>query len=286
MPRQLDIIGVVDLCDNVHLRRDETNLYDVAFDSEVLVPLYLSESPDSAVIGLLRPLLIEQLKKENDRSKENGLPELWALRLDPSTYIKLRNGTKGPSVSFRNWVDTPTKRTAAMKELCERWRDTGLFSDVCGPKQWRDELYPIYSDPFGVHDHPRTAGRKDELNFAFEMERSAAALFGVVTYSANLNIYDEVFGEGSERALRVWVPTRAHTKPTFTPSPLDDEVESFEFVSHDRLLEKLKQGLFKPNCGLVIIDLLIRLGYITPDNEPNFAKIINRLHGNFDYMLW
>ncbi|KAF9556824.1 nudix hydrolase 20 [Agrocybe pediades] len=365
MPRQLDIIGVVDLCDNVHLRRDETNLYDVAFDSEVLVPLYLSESPDSAVIGLLRPLLIEQLKKENDRSKENGLSELWSLRLDPSTYIKLRNGTKGPSVSFRNWVDTPTKRTAAMKELCERWRDTGLFSDVCGPKQWRDELYPIYSDPFGVHDHPRTAGRKDELNFAFEIERSAAALFGVVTYSANLNIYDEVFGEGSERALRVWVPTRAHTKPTFpglldntvaggipsgmpifeclvkecieeanldpdiirkyaravgsvsyfsraasgwlqpeveytfdivipsgadlsrfTPSPLDDEVESFEFVSHDRLLEKLKQGLFKPNCGLVIIDLLIRLGYITPDNEPNFAKIINRLHGNFDYMLW
>ncbi|KAF9556827.1 nudix hydrolase 20 [Agrocybe pediades] len=365
MPRQLDFIDVVDLCDNVHLRRDETNLYDIAFDSEVLVPLYLSESPDIPVIGLLRPLLIEQLKKENERSKENGLPELWALRLDPSTHIKLRNGTKGPSVSFRDWVDTPTKRTAAMKELCERWRDTGLFSDVCGPKKWRAELYPIYADPFGVHDHPSTAGHEDGLNFAFEMERSACALFGVVTYGVHLSIYEEVATEDGERLLRVWVPTRARTKPTFpglldntvaggipsgmpifeslvkecmeeasieadivrkhtravgsisyfyrastgwlqpeveytydivipsgadaskfTPRPLDGEVESFELVSHDQLLQKLKQGLFKPNCGLVIIDLLIRLGYMTPDNEPNFMKILNRLHGNFDYLQW
>lgn len=33
----------------------------------------------------------------------------------------------------------------------------------------------------------------------------------------------------------------------------------------------------------VIIDLLIRLGYITPDNEPDFMKIITRLHGRFDF---
>lgn len=77
----------------------------------------------------------------------------------------------------------------------------------------------------------------------------------------------------------------------------------FQFVTHGMLLHQLRSGLFKPNCGLgmtsenflilltyvhysVIIDLLLRLGYITPDNEPNFMKIINRLHGSFGYDKW
>ncbi|KDR77026.1 hypothetical protein GALMADRAFT_225179 [Galerina marginata CBS 339.88] len=364
--QNLSFLDIVGICDNVHLHRDtEGVLHDTSYNSEILVPLYLLESPDSPVIGLLRPVIVEQLKLENEKSRENGLQELWALRLDPSKYTTLRNGIPGPSVSFRDWLNTPTKRTAAMKELCERWRDTGLFPGVCGPKKWRAELYPVYCDPFGVHDHPLIAGHEDGLNFAFEMERSACALFGIVTYGVHMSIYDEVEQDDGQRRLRVWVPTRALTKPTFPgyldntvaggipsgmsvfeslvkecmeeasiepevirkhtravgsisyffrtstgwlqpeieyvydifippgvdpspfiPRPLDGEVESFEFVTHDRLLQQLRSALFKPNCGLVIIDLFIRLGYITPDNEPDFMKIINRLHGNFDYGNW
>ncbi|PPQ71242.1 hypothetical protein CVT26_010984 [Gymnopilus dilepis] len=361
----LSFLDIIAICDNVHLRRDAGNLSDTSYDSEILIPLYLSESPDSAVIGLLRPVIVEQLKLENERSRTNDTPELWSLRLEPSDYITLRNGTLGPSASFRNWLDTPARRTAAMKELCERWRDTGLFSDVCGPTKWRAEMYPVYSDPFGIHDHPLVAGREEGLNYAFEMERSACALFGIVTYGVHLSIYDEVVGDDGQRHLRVWVPTRALTKPTFpgyldntvaggipsgmpmfeslvkecmeeasigpeivrkytratgsisyffrtakgwlqpeieyvydivippgvdsaafTPRPSDGEVESFEFVSHDKLLQQLRAGLFKPNCGLVILDLFIRLGYITPDNEPDFMKIMHRLHGDFDYGIW
>jgi hypothetical protein len=37
---------------------------------------------------------------------------------------------------------------------------------------------------------------------------------------------------------------------------------------------------------VVIIDLLIRLGFITPDNEPDFMKIMTRIHGTFDYEKW
>ncbi|KAF8957520.1 nudix hydrolase 20 [Flammula alnicola] len=361
----LSFLNLVDICDNVHLRRDHTGLYDVAYDSEPLVPLYLSESPESPVIGLLRPVIVEQLKLENERSKKNGVQELWALRIDPSEQIPLRHGASGPCVSLRDYLDTPSKRTAAMKELCECWRDTGLFSDVCGPKKWRAEMYPVYANPFGVHDHPLLAGHEDGLNYAFEMERSACALFGIVTYGVHLNIYDEVVQEDGQPRIRIWVPTRALTKPTFpgmldntvaggipsgmtmfdslvkecmeeasieadivikharatgsvsyffrtskgwlqpeveyvyniliptgldpvpfTPRPLDGEVESFEFVSHDQLLQQLRSGLFKPNCALVIIDLFIRLGYITPDNESDFLQLINRLHGSFDHDKW
>ncbi|KJA23895.1 hypothetical protein HYPSUDRAFT_162824 [Hypholoma sublateritium FD-334 SS-4] len=360
----MNFLDLVDICDNVHLRRDTTGLYDTAFDSERLVPLYLSESPTSSVIGLLRPVIVDQLKLENERSLKNGTPEIWSLSLDSSEQTMRRHALPGPSVSFREHLDTPAKRSAAMKELCERWRDTELFPDVCGPKKWRAEMYPIYADPFGVHDHPIQAGREDGLNYAFEMERSACALFGVITYGVHMSIYDEVVDNGQKR-LRVWVPTRALTKPTypglldntvaggipsamsifeslvkecmeeasieadvirehtravgaisyfyrtdkgwlhpeieyiydtvippnvdpslFTPRPSDGEVESFEFASHERLLKQLRAGLFKPNCGLVIIDLFIRLGYITPDNEPNYMKIVNRLHGSFEFDRW
>jgi hypothetical protein len=64
-----------------------------------------------------------------------------------------------------------------MSELCIRWRDTGLFPNVIGPKKWRGEMYPVYANPFGPHDYAGdTTG-----NYKFEMERSACGLFGAVT---------------------------------------------------------------------------------------------------------
>ena len=214
MASNLSFLDVVDICDNVHLGRDESGLYDTAYNSEKLVPFYLSESPQSPVIGLLRSVIVEQLKLENERSKELGITETWALRLEVSEYTT--TGHSGPSVTFRGWLDTPSKRTAIMKELCERWRDTELFPDVCGPKKWRAEMYPVYADPFGFHDHPNHGSdeRQPQLNYAFEMERSACALFGVVTYGVHMNIYKETVQENGQKQLHIWVPTRALTKQT------------------------------------------------------------------------
>ena len=81
------------------------------------------------------------------------------------------------SVSFRGWLDMPSKHTATLKELCERWQDTGLFPDVCGPTKRRELTYPVYADPFGPLDLPNLSLGSDEtqLNYAFEMERSACA---------------------------------------------------------------------------------------------------------------
>ncbi|TFK31260.1 nudix hydrolase 20 [Crucibulum laeve] len=358
----LSFLDIVDICDNVRIPQSSEGLSP--FDREALVPLYLNESVDSPVIGLLRPAIIEQLKLENERNQQLNLPELWNLRLRLPLFRILKSGILGPSVSFRDWVDTPSKRTTAMKEVCERWRDTELFEDVCGPKKWRSEMYPIYADPFGVHDYPDGSADETKLNYIFEMERSACALFGVITYGVHMNIYEEAeISEGKE--LRVWVPTRARTKQTwpgyldnsvaggipsgmspfeslvkecmeeasleadivrkhtrcvgaisyffrtakgwlqpeieyvydlvippgadptpFEPKPLDGEVESFELLSQDKVIRKLREGVFKPNCALVLIDLFIRLGYVTPDNEPEFMKIVTRLHGRFNYERW
>jgi len=114
-------------------------------------------------------------------------------------------------VSFASGISTPSVRTEAMKELCERWRDTGLFKDAIGPNKWRGELYPVYRNPFGVHD--KIYGEEypdDKGNYAFEMERSAAALFGIVTYGVHMTIYHD-----SDDGMKIWVPTRARTKQTW-----------------------------------------------------------------------
>jgi len=232
MSSNLSYLDLIDICDNVQIYRlTPEELYDVKYKidaqddknkarhGEHLVPFALNPSPESPIIGLLRPIIVQQLRSENERSRQLDLPEIWVLDLDFDAS-RSQGEEVGPPwrVSFQSWLDTPSKRTAAMREICERWRDTKLFDDVCGPKKWRAELYPIYADPFGVLDHPdgslQAEGTKP-LNFVFEMERSACSLFGVVTYGVHMSIYQEVLGLDGEKSLAVWVPTRARTKPTY-----------------------------------------------------------------------
>lgn len=207
----LSFLDLINLCDNVHIRR--ASPAPSPFDSEQLIPVYLTPSPTSPIFGLLRPIIVNQLRAENERSRQHKLREVWDLRLNTSTVED--DGHLGPSVSFQYWLDTPSKRTAVMKEICERWRDTGLFEDVCGPKKWRAEMYPVYGDPFGVHDHPDMNTPEGTLNYAFEMERSACALFGVVTYGVHMTIYEELEEADGSQSVRIWVPTRARTKQTY-----------------------------------------------------------------------
>ncbi|KAG6836281.1 hypothetical protein H0H93_009553 [Arthromyces matolae] len=345
----LSFLDVINVCDNTRIHQPSP--ISSIYDAELLVPLYLSESLDSPVIGLLRPIIVEKLALENQRSRELGLQQMWALNVEIATYTPRRNRPLGPSVSFQDWLDTHDKRTAAMAELCERWRDTLLFEDVCGPKKWRAEPYPIYINPFGIHDHPNDAAPGQALNFAFELERSACALFGVITYGVHMSIYEE-FEVNGKKDLKVWTPTRSRTKQTFPglldntvaggipsgmsmfesmvkecmeeasipdhvvrktskgwlqpeveyvydisipsdvdpkifePRPLDGEVESFELLIYDKVVQNMRAGLFKPNCALVLVDLFVRLGYITPENEPDYLSIVTRLHGTFDFERW
>lgn len=82
-------------------------------------------------------------------------------------------------VRFCASLDTFEKRSAAVAMLCTKWRDAGLFSKTIGPRKWRNELYPIYYDPFR-----RTALGGQEA--AFAIERTCCSLFGFVTYVRDL----------------------------------------------------------------------------------------------------
>ena len=76
----------------------------------------------------------------------------------------------------------------------------------------------------------------------------------------------------------------------------------YQLLTEHEVIEKMRQALFKPNCALgtyisslffhtdyqstVLIDFFMRHGYITPDNEPDYAEIITRLHGRFGHDKW
>ncbi|KAF8508721.1 NUDIX hydrolase domain-like protein [Hysterangium stoloniferum] len=321
-------MSIVDRCDNFRLETATENYaeFRLSFDSK-------------HAIGLIPDNVLAALHDDNGAAADSvSRGSVWDIR--PAT------GSSRALVTFNASIDTPEKRTHALKTLTERWRDSGQFSDVISPGLWRNELYPVYIDAFG----PRT-----EEHLAFVLERTACALFGLVTYGIHMTMYTE---DG-----KIWVPTRAKTKQTwplyldnsvaggipygmtsfealvkecneeasledalvrayakpcgavsyfyrtikgylqpevqfvydflipkgqekyFKPRPSDGEVQSFNLESLDGIIQKMHEGLFKPNCALVLVDFMIRHGHIIPENEPNYLDITTRLHGRFGYEL-
>ncbi|KAK3323548.1 NUDIX hydrolase domain-like protein [Cercophora scortea] len=62
------------------------------------------------------------------------------------------------------------------------------------------------------------------------------------------------------------------------PTPKDGEVESFSLRTVEEIQEQLAQGLWKPNCALVMVDFFLRHGIITPENEPHYEELRRRAH--------
>lgn len=62
------------------------------------------------------------------------------------------------------------------------------------------------------------------------------------------------------------------------PEPKDGEVESFSLRTVEEIQEQLAQGMWKPNCALVMLDFLLRHGICTPENEPHYQELRTRTH--------
>ncbi|WPH04735.1 Hypothetical protein R9X50_00763000 [Acrodontium crateriforme] len=66
------------------------------------------------------------------------------------------------------------------------------------------------------------------------------------------------------------------------PKPHDDEVEGFELKTVEQTKEALRNGEFKPNCALVLLDFFVRHGILTPEDD-GYIEIIARLHRKFEF---
>jgi len=64
----------------------------------------------------------------------------------------------------------------------------------------------------------------------------------------------------------------------FQPQCNDGEVEEFYLWPVEKVMDiVLKTDEFKPNCNLVILDFLVRHGYIGPEN-PQYQELLQGLH--------
>jgi len=64
----------------------------------------------------------------------------------------------------------------------------------------------------------------------------------------------------------------------FSPSCTDGEVDSFELLPIEEVMVLVSEtDAFKLNCNLVIIDFLIRHGYIESDH-PDYSELVTGLH--------
>ncbi|KAJ4007205.1 hypothetical protein NW752_007816 [Fusarium irregulare] len=61
------------------------------------------------------------------------------------------------------------------------------------------------------------------------------------------------------------------------PRPGDDEVEEFVLMECGEVVKRMLKGEFKPNVCPVMIDFLVRKGFVTEENEEDFEEIKKRL---------
>ncbi|XP_063360919.1 uncharacterized protein LOC134650028 [Cydia amplana] len=64
----------------------------------------------------------------------------------------------------------------------------------------------------------------------------------------------------------------------FVPQNADDEVEGFELLTAQECIQRALTPQFKTTSAPVLLDFLIRKGFITPENEPNYRYLVELLH--------
>ena len=136
-------------------------------------------------LGFILPTILEQLI---------AVPEgiRGQIELDPGS----RTITMFPG-------QTADDQRQKITDVVDYWREKGVFSIL---KNWRNEPWPVYTSTAEI---------------GYNIERSACGLFGVNRYGVHLTAF--VRSESSSYGLKIWVPTRAATKPTY-PDMLDNTV--------------------------------------------------------------
>ncbi|KAK4954239.1 hypothetical protein LTR10_007669 [Elasticomyces elasticus] len=333
-------LDLINECDNFPYYQTNPKLFFAHI--QTYYALYIADYPDTE-LGYILPSVAAVFK---------GLPD-WEVD-DTNRSLTLITG------------NTEEERSKIVANTTAALRATGHFKVLAG---WRDELYPVYGP------------NRDLL---FSIERSASALFGVVTYGCHMTAFtrskkqhskgkgkssaldtsdiERVDSDDEEEELRIWVPRRSATKQTYpslldntvaggiatgetplrsmvreageeaslseelvqkgvkavgtvtyfhirdhraggetrllqpecqyvydlelaedvVPKPSDDEVEGFELMDVGAVKEALRNGDFKPNCAMVLLDFFVRHGVLTAVDE-GYIEMVARLHRRLEF---
>ncbi|KAG8701040.1 hypothetical protein FRC11_012482 [Ceratobasidium sp. 423] len=273
------------------------NFKPSALSAQKFVPFYLSleRTQPQDTIGQIAPEVVEKII-----SYPAGT---FAIQLVDNAASPSVTNVKG--IAFDDRLRTIDERSEAIERASLEWRNQGHFAGAIGGGKWRNERYSVYVHPFkniglggevafrlerGAYNS--VAGGipvgmtpfesmvkecEEEASLAEDVARKHIKAVGVVSYffqNARGNLQPEV-----EYTYDMLCPSADDL--AFVPKPLDGEVESFELMNWEAVIEKMKAGEFKRNSALVLLDFFVRHGIVTPENEPNYLEIVTRMHGRF-----
>ncbi|KAL8372409.1 hypothetical protein RB595_001960 [Gaeumannomyces hyphopodioides] len=132
------------------------------------------------------------------------------LQVPEALRGEVRLDAANNTVSVFQWpgegLDEP-ERTRRVAAVAQHLREAAAFPILV--KGWRDELWPV----FGPSSSSSSSG-SDDGELIFSMERAALGLIGSMRYGVHVNAY--VVAPDAPHGIRVWVPTRAATKSSFS----------------------------------------------------------------------
>ena len=116
----------------------------------------------------------------------------------------------------------------------------------------------------------------EEASLPWEIVYQGARACGTVSY---FHVRDErAGGETGLMQPEVQYVYDLEVSKDVLLKPSDDEVKEFYLWTVKRVLSALAEGLFKPNCALVLLDFFVRHGVLTAENEVDYVEIAARLH--------
>jgi len=154
------------------------------------------------------------------------------------------------------------------------------------PKMWIARRSPTKSKYPGMLDHLVAGGQPaglslmdnvikecdEEAGVPEDLARKGIKPIGAISY--------EGWNSGSSTISRVVLFNYDLYLPaSFQPKPVDGEVEEFFLWTIDQVKESMALDYhdpIKPNCYVVIIDFLLRMGYISPET-PGYLDVLREL---------
>ncbi|XP_052067251.1 LOW QUALITY PROTEIN: uncharacterized protein LOC127706636 [Mytilus californianus] len=69
-----------------------------------------------------------------------------------------------------------------------------------------------------------------------------------------------------------------HLPSNFRPVNADGEIGSFEMIAIEKIMDNIFLEDFRPSSAMIALDFLTRHGFVSPENEKNYAYLVEMMH--------
>lgn len=210
--------------------------------------------------------------------------EKYAIWIQQTPYVLIERALSGPFGIITHGSHINGYVTDPVSQEIKFWIPRRSATKPTWPLLLDNTIAGGLGYPYGPYE---TAIKEslEEANLEKDVIERYIESAGVVTYfhyegDASQDKFDS---EGSYIVGEAEFIYDLHLPHDIIPRPNDGEVDSFNLMTLEQTIYALQNKEFKPNCGLVMVDFLIRHGYITAENEPNFIAISNKLHRHLPF---